>query len=40
MVTVLIEMSIEFKLIQFEFSQIMKIELWKNNFLFVFYIFM
>jgi len=40
MVTVLIEMSIEFKLIQFEFNQIMKIELWKNNFLFVFYIFM
>jgi hypothetical protein len=36
MVTILIEMSIEFKLIQFEFNQIMKIEVWKSMFLFVF----
>jgi hypothetical protein len=32
MVTILIEMSIEFKLIQFEFNQITKIELWKSIF--------
>jgi len=32
MVTILVEMSIEFKLIQFEFNQIIKIELWKSTF--------
>lgn len=32
MVTILIELSIEFKLIQFEFNQIMKIELRKSIF--------